>query len=149
MSHPLSVPVLLLFLTLLPATVQADRPLEMCIDGDPDCPSRELICSVMDTCCAGDGRCDTQCPLSEPDPDCTNATLCLLAVARKDSMLQVILDTKFFDILFKEEDVWRKVNRNITDFEVTFLGNNLVAKNLDHIQPVGMWVVTDLIHPFN
>ncbi len=49
---------------------------EMCVDGDPDCPSRELICGVMDTCCAGDGRCDTQCPLSEPDPDCTNAALC-------------------------------------------------------------------------
>jgi|GEM_PF-4463502 len=49
---------------------------EMCIDGDPDCPSRELICGVMETCCAGDNRCDTQCPLSDPDPDCTNAVLC-------------------------------------------------------------------------
>lgn len=50
--------------------------IELCLSQDPDCPSRELICGAIGTCCAGDGCCDVQCPLFDPDPDCSNDQFC-------------------------------------------------------------------------
>lgn len=50
--------------------------IESCLEEDPDCPSRSLICGAIGVCCAGDGVCDVQCPLSDLDPDCTNDAYC-------------------------------------------------------------------------